>query len=57
MRYVYTGCFVGNCCHGEGVRVWDDWTRYEGDWASEWMRGEGRDQRSDGFEYVGGFER
>ncbi|KAH3722610.1 2-isopropylmalate synthase [Pelomyxa schiedti] len=51
------GCFKNDMFHGRGVRIWEDGTRYEGDWVSGKENGAGtKTWASDGTSIAGVWE-
>lgn len=52
-KYETTGCVEGDCEHGKGVFVWNDGSRYEGDFKNGERNGTGVYYYNSGAKYVG----
>lgn len=52
-KYENLGCLEGDCYEGYGIYVWEDGTRYEGNFKEGQRSGEGTYYYSTGAKYVG----
>lgn len=51
--FIITGYMKDNMRHGQGVQVWPDGAKYEGEWSKNQANGKGKFWHADGDVYEG----
>ena len=57
LDYIYRGCFIYNKKNGFGTQIWNDLSKYEGEWKDNQFNGFGIYYFPDGKKYLGEWEK